>query len=63
VSGAPLRAAAKVLGKGKAWDALTTSQICDPSLLVSEGWIAEADTLDQLTELARRRKSAAAHAR
>ncbi|RWA63663.1 NAD-dependent epimerase/dehydratase family protein [Mesorhizobium sp.] len=63
VPGAPLRAAAKVLGKGKAWDALTASQICDPSLLVSEGWIPQADTLDQLTGLARRRKSAAAHAR
>lgn len=53
---APLRAAATLLGEGKAWEALIATQICDPLLLVSEGWAAGADTLAQLAELARRSK-------
>ena len=53
---APLRAAAMLAGKGKAWEAMSATQICDPSLLVSEGWAPETDTLEQLTELARQAK-------
>lgn len=55
-----MRAVLTMLGKRKAWDAMTATQICDPSLLVSEGWAPRTDTLEQLTELARRYKSGAA---
>ncbi|MER9030639.1 NAD-dependent epimerase/dehydratase family protein [Mesorhizobium sp. M0674] len=54
-----MRAVLTLLGKRKAWDAMTATQICDPSLLVSEGWAPQTDTLEQLTELARRYKSGA----
>lgn len=59
----PMRAAATLLGKGKSWDAVTASQICDPSLLVSEGWAPETDTIARLTEMARLAKSGPAQAR
>jgi UDP-glucose 4-epimerase len=55
-----MRAVLTLLGKRKAWDAITATQICDPSLLLSEGWAPRTDTLEQLTELARRYKSGAA---
>lgn len=58
-----LRAAATVLGKGTLWDSMTATQICDPSLLVTEGWVSRTDTLEQLAELARRSKSGAAQPR
>ena len=32
---------------------MTATQICDPSLLVSEGWQPETDTLERLAEMAR----------
>lgn len=60
---APMRAAAMLLGKGKVWETVTATQICDPTLLVSEGWTPETDTLEQLNELARRAKSLAVQAR
>jgi UDP-glucose 4-epimerase len=50
-----MRAVATLLGRRKAWDAMTATQICDPSLLVSEGWRPQTDTLERLVELARRR--------
>lgn len=49
----PLRAAATLLGKRTFWDSLTAAQICDPSLLVSEGWLPETGTLERLAEIAR----------
>ncbi|WP_027053497.1 NAD-dependent epimerase/dehydratase family protein [Mesorhizobium erdmanii] len=49
----PLRAAAILLGKRTAWDSMTATQICDPSLLVSEGWLPETGTLERLAEIAR----------
>ncbi|MDX8446015.1 NAD-dependent epimerase/dehydratase family protein [Mesorhizobium captivum] len=49
----PLRLAATLLGKQAAWQALSATQICDPSLLASEGWAPEADTFDRLHDLAR----------
>jgi UDP-glucose 4-epimerase len=52
----PLELAATLLGKGAWWQALTATQICDPSLLASQGWRPETDTLDRLRELARRSK-------
>lgn len=58
-----MRAALTVLGKRKAWEAMTATQICDPSLLVSEGWTPRTDTLERLVELARRTKSGAAQPR
>lgn len=51
---APLQLTATLLGKRASWQALTATQICDPSLLVSEGWIPETDTIDRLRDLARR---------
>jgi UDP-glucose 4-epimerase len=63
VPAGPLRAAAALLGKGKAWDAMTATQICDPSLLVAEGWAPQTDTLERLAELARRSRSGAAQPR
>ncbi|RWE23212.1 MAG: hypothetical protein EOS77_30565 [Mesorhizobium sp.] len=50
----PLMLAARLLGKQASWRAWTASQTCDPSLLVSEGWRPQADTLGRLEELARR---------
>jgi len=58
-----MRAVATLLGRRKAWQAMTATQICDPSLLVSEGWAPRTDTLEQLVELARRTKSGAAQPR
>ncbi|MES0043884.1 NAD-dependent epimerase/dehydratase family protein [Mesorhizobium sp. M0091] len=54
-----MRAVLTLLGKRKAWDAMAATQICDPSLLVSEGWVPQTDTLERLTELAGRYKSGA----
>ncbi|ESZ37748.1 NAD-dependent epimerase/dehydratase family protein [Mesorhizobium sp. L2C066B000] len=59
VPGGLVRAALTLIGKRKAWEAMTATQICDPSLLVSEGWAPQTDTLEQLTELARRYKTGA----
>ncbi|QND59348.1 NAD-dependent epimerase/dehydratase family protein [Mesorhizobium huakuii] len=53
VPAGPLRAAAILLGKRTSWDSLTATQICDPSLLVSEGWLPETGTLERLAETAR----------
>ncbi|RWJ99464.1 NAD-dependent epimerase/dehydratase family protein [Mesorhizobium sp.] len=50
----PLRLAATLFGRQASWQALTATQICDPSLLVSEGWAPETDTLDRLRDLARK---------
>lgn len=50
----PLRLAISLLGKRASWQALTARQVCDASLLVSEGWTPEADTLGRLRELARK---------
>ena len=55
-----MRIVLTLIGKAKAWEAITATQICDPSLLVAEGWAPRTDTLEQLTELARRYKSGAA---
>jgi UDP-glucose 4-epimerase len=54
ISPLPLRLAASLLGKQASWQALTASQVCDASLLVSEGWTPEADTLGRLRQLARK---------
>jgi len=54
ISPLPLRLAASLLGKQASWQSLTASQICDASLLVSEGWTPEADTRGRLRELARK---------
>ena len=53
VPAGPLRAAAVLLGKRTSWDSMTATQICDPSLLVSEGWPPETGTLERLAEIAR----------
>ncbi|WP_027060505.1 NAD-dependent epimerase/dehydratase family protein [Mesorhizobium loti] len=53
VPAGPLRAAAILLGKRTSWDSMTATQICDPSLLVSEGWLPETGTLERLAEIAR----------
>lgn len=63
VPAGPIRAAATLLGKGKAWDGMTATQICDPSLLVAEGWVPQTDTLERLAELARRHASGTAQPR
>ncbi|TIP21769.1 NAD-dependent epimerase/dehydratase family protein [Mesorhizobium sp.] len=55
----PLRLAARLLGRQASWQALTATQICDPSLLVAEGWMPEADTLGRLEELARKKAAQA----
>jgi len=49
----PLRLLATLLGRQASWQALMATQICDPSLLVSEGWTPGTDTLGRLEELAR----------
>ncbi|RWN37306.1 NAD-dependent epimerase/dehydratase family protein [Mesorhizobium sp.] len=48
-----IRPVASLLGKRKFWDSLTATQICDPSLLISEGWLPETDTIERLTAIAR----------
>jgi UDP-glucose 4-epimerase len=53
----PMRMAAALLGKGRFWEGLTATQICDPSLLVSEGWSPETDAFQRLSEAARAAKS------
>jgi UDP-glucose 4-epimerase len=53
VSAGLMRPAAAMLGKRAFWDSMTATQICDPSLFVSEGWLPETGTLDRLTEIAR----------
>ncbi|RUW55242.1 NAD-dependent epimerase/dehydratase family protein [Mesorhizobium sp. M1A.F.Ca.ET.072.01.1.1] len=55
----PLRLAARLLGRQASWQALTATQICDPSLLAAEGWMPEADTLGRLEELARKKAAQA----
>lgn len=53
-----MRPVALLLGRRKFWDALIAKQICDPSLLISEGWVPETDTIGRLTEIARLSKLA-----
>ncbi|QKC97767.1 NAD-dependent epimerase/dehydratase family protein [Mesorhizobium sp. NZP2298] len=53
VPAAPLRAAAILSGKRIFWDSMTATQICNPALLVSEGWLPESGTLERLVEMAR----------
>ncbi|MER8829450.1 NAD-dependent epimerase/dehydratase family protein [Mesorhizobium sp. M0938] len=55
-----IRPVASLLGKRKFWDSLTATQRCDPSLLVSEGWLPETDTIGQLRERAQLSKLAQA---
>jgi UDP-glucose 4-epimerase len=50
----PLQLLATLVGRQASWQAFMATQICDPSLLVSEGWAPETDTLGRLEELARR---------
>ncbi|RWC50981.1 MAG: NAD-dependent epimerase/dehydratase family protein [Mesorhizobium sp.] len=52
-----MRPAASVLSKRAFWDSLTAIQICDPALLISQGWKPETDPLGRLAELARLGKS------
>ncbi|ESZ51559.1 epimerase [Mesorhizobium sp. L2C054A000] len=49
----PFRMFATLLGRKAAYDASMATQICDPSLLISEGWMPETDTLGRIEELAR----------
>jgi UDP-glucose 4-epimerase len=49
----PLRLLATLAGRQASWQALVATQICDPSLLASEGWMPEPDTLGRLEALAR----------
>ncbi|OHV62384.1 epimerase [Mesorhizobium sp. LCM 4577] len=49
----PFRMLATLAGRQAAWQALMATQVCDSSLLASEGWEREADTLGRLEELAR----------
>ncbi|MDX8524506.1 NAD-dependent epimerase/dehydratase family protein [Mesorhizobium sp. MSK_1335] len=49
----PFRLLATLLGRQASWQALVATQICDPSLLASEGWTPEAGTLGRLEDLAR----------
>jgi nucleoside-diphosphate-sugar epimerase len=49
----PFRLFATLLGRKAAYDASMATQTCDPSLLISEGWMPETDTLARLEELAR----------
>ncbi|UVK44432.1 NAD-dependent epimerase/dehydratase family protein [Mesorhizobium sp. AR07] len=51
-----MRPAAAVLGRRAFWDSMTATQICDPSLLISQGWAPETATLERLAELARLRE-------
>ncbi|ESY81449.1 epimerase [Mesorhizobium sp. LNHC221B00] len=53
VPAGPMRAGAILLGKRMFWDSMTATQICDPSLLASEGWLPEAATLERLAAIAR----------
>ncbi|MER8810187.1 NAD-dependent epimerase/dehydratase family protein [Mesorhizobium australicum] len=55
VPAGPMRTVATLLGERMFWDSLTATQICDPSLLASEGWAPETSTLERLTEIARLR--------
>ena len=58
-----LRAAATALGKGSLWNSMTATQICDPSLLVSEGWVQQTDTVERLAAIARRSRPGATQPR
>ncbi|RWC14058.1 MAG: NAD-dependent epimerase/dehydratase family protein [Mesorhizobium sp.] len=49
----PFRLLATLSGRQASWQALVATQVCDSSLLASEGWMQEADTLGRLEELAR----------
>jgi UDP-glucose 4-epimerase len=53
----PMRAAAVLLGKRNLWRNMTATQICDPSVLVSEGWVPETDTIERLSEMAQLTRS------
>ncbi|RUU23789.1 NAD-dependent epimerase/dehydratase family protein [Mesorhizobium sp. M7A.T.Ca.TU.009.01.3.2] len=48
-----IRPVVAALGRRAFWDSLTATQICDPALLVSQGWTPEARTVERLAELAR----------
>lgn len=58
-----MRPVASLLGKRTFWDSLSATQICDPSLLISEGWSPETDTFQRLSELARSSRLRPAHPR
>ncbi|MBZ9849659.1 NAD-dependent epimerase/dehydratase family protein [Mesorhizobium sp. CA14] len=49
----PFRMLATLTGRQAAWQALVATQVCDSSLLTSEAWERETDTLGRLEELAR----------
>jgi UDP-glucose 4-epimerase len=49
----PFRLLATLSGRQASWQTLVATQICDPSLLASEGWMPETDTLGRLEDLAR----------
>ncbi|RWA89417.1 NAD-dependent epimerase/dehydratase family protein [Mesorhizobium sp.] len=51
----PFRRVAMLLGRQASYEAWMATQICDPSPLISEGWMPEADTLGRLEELARQK--------
>jgi len=57
VPAAVMRPAAAVLGKRAFWDNMTATQICDPSLLMSQGWVPETGTLERLADIARLNRS------
>jgi UDP-glucose 4-epimerase len=50
----PFRLTATLFGKQTSWRALVATQICGQSMLASEGWEPETDTLGRLEQLARR---------
>ncbi|TGP22691.1 MULTISPECIES: NAD-dependent epimerase/dehydratase family protein [unclassified Mesorhizobium] len=51
----PFRRVAMLLGRQASYEAWMATQICDPSPLISEGWMPEADTLGRLEKLARQK--------
>ncbi|RWA72654.1 NAD-dependent epimerase/dehydratase family protein [Mesorhizobium sp.] len=55
----PFRLVATLLGRQASYEASVATQICDPSLLISEGWMPETDTLGRLEELARKKAAQA----
>ncbi|TGQ66890.1 MAG: NAD-dependent epimerase/dehydratase family protein [Mesorhizobium sp.] len=52
VPAGPMQAVATLLGKRAFWDSMTATQICDASMLMSDGWQPETETLERLAEIA-----------
>lgn len=52
-----MRSALLLIGKRKVWERMTAAQICDPSLLMAEGWAPETNTTGRLREMAQLRKA------